>query len=102
MLSEIEYIALKERVVKGKEVLDGKWDSEDSEIKRWIGLWFELSDSLLTEEIARGTFNDFANWPKIRQSAEEKIQRIKDMSKQKGRRVTAGKSNSTHLFATSI
>jgi hypothetical protein len=57
-ITEAEYMALKDKVAKGKSYLAGKWGSADPTIKKWISLWFDISGQVMDYEITHQPYQD--------------------------------------------
>lgn len=49
--TEEEYQAAKKRLEKAEEMLEGKWNSEDPEIKKWIEGYSFIAGYMLDYEI---------------------------------------------------
>lgn len=57
-LPENQYQELIQRVREGKEILRDHWGSKDPDIRKWVTLWFSLSDQLITQMRIRGIFEE--------------------------------------------
>jgi hypothetical protein len=73
-MTDEAYLTLKERVRKGKAMLEGKWSSPDPEIQEWATLWRDLADKLFKEECIRGVYKVMPGHDELLASAEAKIE----------------------------
>jgi hypothetical protein len=118
MLTTAQYKDLEERVVRGKAHLEGKWGNDNKlcDITRepeeyCVELWFSLSELLFEEQCRRGVFKPVRRHEEVMQSAEERLERIRQQMIAKGlvkptkkggqKRNVQTRSDSFHLFESS-
>lgn len=76
-LSDQQYEELKERVAQGKEFLQDKWGSIDSEVRGWIRLWFDLSEQLFDQYRIRKLFPQ-SSMEQMKEKQEATLERARE------------------------